>query len=1557
MRVLSLRALVRLAFTLAMLVLALVGSALLHLRTPLGRQVGLDLLNVYVTQLIAGRLHAQRIEEIGLERIVVRDVSLYDPNGTRVIYGETIVLVIDPWAALDGALRFSHARLLNGRLRLEEDPATGQPTFLSALAARDQSPSTGEPFHAIVDDMHLEEVRVYGELLGLEGIYADHVRAHGRMEFHHETVIRVFSGSGTVRAPFEYVGYLDNIVATVNTNDRIGTDLYVRAHTGQDRVRVDMHYGLPAHLYDGAATPLELDLRVNAEPVHGETLAASGFEWASILTGEIRGLLRLHGPTDRLRLEGRMRTEGGFVELSGELPSEGDVVVRAESHALDIAGLIDGAPEAIIDGSIALRVPEEGEATFEASVKPFRYATYAVPELTATGRLLDDSVALDAIRGSDAGGVIEGSGVVGFDQSYRLQLTGALQETHTEPNVALLAPELRGGLDFRAEIAGSPERMDVQGTFAFRQFRYEPATAATLTATGRIGIDDGLPSLDLRVSGRDVRVSGVALGSGSTRIVGDAGRYRFTGTMQDASGRESRFESQLRIEGETISAEVPTLVLSRGGVTWSGSATGVRVGETSIDLDDLRLANGQQTLQASAHLRDGAPDEVDVRLEAVSIPELRRFVGEAVPASDGTLDLALEVRGEADVAPAITLEGELRDITILGVAHSSAAYRVVLTQGEADIEAGLTLAQEGSVRVSGSGLVEGSLYDMEQAIRDGVYNLAIDVDRVSLAVVDRATGGNLPENTTGRLTGQLDVDGPIAAPTFMGALSVPDLRMPGWPDLSLRLATRYEYGSLSGNASLADAQGTLVEGEGSVMIDLAFAMENPDEAVSALDTSPWRFSIRVPPRPMAGVPVPVLEALPFDPSDFQVAGSITLAGGAFRTRGHLLASVDYLPDPSDGGALCGAASEPRATLVAELGEGRTHATLHGVVAGRRVLTMTATAATPLDRWLREADVPEIPPIRVEAAIDQAPTDQIPIFCEYVAGNLTGAVVVDDLFGTSPNVDGELSSDRLRWRRLERSILSSDASAVVETQPIKIRVGFGANTEEITLDGDMQWWNGGQTSVDGRIASTWAPGAVMPTIADDAAIDTAIDLFRMPLEAAVAWVPGLDNIDGLVQGRASLTGTLAEPHIAGSLDVEDGQFDLRTLGQRLRDVHGHVELTDEGLRLESFEASDSEGTAMAGGFLELDGLALARSRLSVRARSFPIRNEGTVMARLTGNAEITNEFVETGIEGRMRIASLEVTLPETSSRSPQVLASHPDVCIRELVPGTNESRCPDPAEEVAEDEYAVRLAVDATRPFWVKSEDFEALVTADLDVTYSDDLYVGGRVNFRRGFFEVFGRRFDVEEGYLQFDSRSAELNPEVDLKATHHLRGSQDRTVTVRATGTLANPLIEFTSTVPTNNEGEIIALLITGTTSQRRETAGTSALAAADEAADFLAGVAFGVASLSLREEFGRNFPSINVETADGGFRSARLRAGWSADDILPERMRNVVQGVYIEGYFTMRGQQDTSDGASGSGATSTGTGQDAGFLIELQFPHNIVGTGTYSPPSNWGVDVTWEP
>jgi hypothetical protein len=54
----------------------------------------------------------------------------------------------------------------------------------------------------------------------------------------------------------------------------------------------------------------ELDLLIHANPVHGETLAELGFDWASILTGRTEGYVRLSGPTDALEVRGALHTAG-----------------------------------------------------------------------------------------------------------------------------------------------------------------------------------------------------------------------------------------------------------------------------------------------------------------------------------------------------------------------------------------------------------------------------------------------------------------------------------------------------------------------------------------------------------------------------------------------------------------------------------------------------------------------------------------------------------------------------------------------------------------------------------------------------------------------------------------------------------------------------------------------------------------------------------------------------------------------------------------------------------------------------------------------------------------------------------------------------------------------------------------------------------------------------------------------------------------------------------------------------------------------------------------------
>jgi len=78
------------------------------------------------------------------------------------------------------------------------------------------------------------------------------------------------------------------------------------------------------------------------------------------------------------------------------------------------------------------------------------------------------------------------------------------------------------------------------------------------------------------------------------------------------------------------------------------------------------------------------------------------------------------------------------------------------------------------------------------------------------------------------------------------------------------------------------------------------------------------------------------------------------------------------------------------------------------------------------------------------------------------------------------------------------------------------------------------------------------------------------------------------------------------------------------------------------------------------------------------------------------------------------------------------------------------------------------------------------------------------------------------------------------------------------------------------------------------------------------------------------------------------RVSTGLSLEELLPSAVRDVIQGVYFEGYLNTGGQQ---------GATTTGQVQDGGVRLELDFPRGVSNSYTFGGPSNWSADVTWQP
>ncbi|MCB9600509.1 MAG: translocation/assembly module TamB domain-containing protein [Sandaracinus sp.] len=1520
-------------------------SAQLHLDTPIGREAGRRVLVELVSAEIAGSLDAEEVLSLAPDEAWVANVTIRDPDGRPVIVGERVHVRFDPWALLRGEVRFPLGEVIGGELVLYESES-GLPTFVDAFgSSTPRAPDA--PFEpgsvlAIVERLDIRDLRVRGTLLGVEGLEVEDVRARLALRIDDRIPegfeLRVDEADGRVVAPFGKELQLVSTSARVR-DDASGTRLHARLRTGDgEELGVLLDYARP----DGAsATDGDdvLDLLLRLDPVRAETVAGSGLApWAEPLVGEVRGHVRLRGPPDDLELRGWLRTEGGGVAVAGRLASDSDSEVTARTHALQLDRLVDGASSARVRGRARLALPVEGDPRVDADLDPFRLGELEVPASHLEGSLGEEQLNVDVLRVTTPGGTLEARGRVGFDGSVDLRVEGDVGQLADEPTLAGLVPGARGLARFEATLALDPDgALRADGRWVLTRFRYGPVYVGVLVATGRIDGNVRAPEVALRLGLRDVRVDERPLGDGTGRVEGGPTSYRVElDTQRDA--RRVGLGGRVVVD-DGFRVDLSRVELAEGRLRWTGELTGLTSRGTVLSLERARLRSGNQRVEASGvWRRSRGEDAIELAANELDLGELRALLRgwvEGLPDVDGRVSGTASVGGDLERQPRLHVDATLADGRVGAVAGLDGSVLFQYADGLLVGDLGLTAAGSGELELD----LRGTL-DRDLRFRDALEYAAFHVDGrgrdLDLGLLQHLPF-ELPE-LRGRASGSGHADGGFDAFDFEANVDIPALqfelpeswREEGEPPLSPPLGFRgrvgYADGGLTLRGSFRDDGGQLAEAEASVLLDLLSTLEDPSLLPSLLDVAPWRLALRLPPRRVDRWPLALRRGIP-SPESLLASATLTLRGGAYRPAGDLAANVAWVGPEIHA---CGSPSRPRVELLAHLENGATHFGLTGLVDDRRVVFGEADAATPVDAWLRAPESFALPSTRATLWAVELPLDRLPYVCQDVEGPITASIEIERLFGARPRLVAELSSDSLHVRQVSR-----DASGTTRIRSRSPALSTRAHAElgngRANADVEMAWWNGGLTRATAGTALRWDEDVWLPEVPEDARLDGSAELVDTPLEAALLFVPQVSEAHGGLFGHVDVRGELRDPLLEGEIELRDGGLAIPALGQRLDDVEGMVLLEGRNLVLQRFEAHDGDGVASLAGDISLEGFAPRRADLALDADSFPVRQEGSVLARLTGQSRLGADFYEGGLQGTVVVDGLSVWLGDDAGRTPQSLAPHPDIVVL-----GRETADEEPAEP-----YSVSLHVDARRPFTIKGDDFAAELVAVLELGYVDALQLKGEVELRSGHFDIFGKRFDVERGALFFDGET-DLDPSVNLVAVHELRSRSGETVTVTASGRLSEPVIRFTSSL-TNDRAEIIALLVSG------EVRGETAQDVERAPTDFLAGIAAGVLTLSLREEFGQVVPTIVVEGNTYG--GTRIRGGWRLEDVLPESLRRVIRGVYIEGFFNTSGQD-------GEGSRRTvGQVQDYGFLLELALPRNVVNTNTFTPPNNFSLDVTWQP
>lgn len=1500
------------------------GSLRLHMDTHLGREAARTKVNDYVSGEMAGALEIGRVEHLHFDEIIARDVTVRDPQGRVVIRGEKVTLVPDLRMALDGALRFASAHLEGGELILYEGE-DGLPTFIEGFSAADPTPSVGEPFHAVVDDITLEGVTATGELLGIEGLRVEDVRATGRMEFEEFVHIEVRDVTGRVVAPYPFVATLDDVDATIDTDPALGTELTFATHIDEDeRINGTLTYRVP----EGAplTDPPELDLRLRVDGVRARRLRELELEWAEAFTGRVDGTVRFVGPPEDLRLEADLDSDGGHLIVEGRLPSEGATEVEIATGELRLIDVYEGAPDITIEGRFSIRDDQEGTYV-TGETEAFDFEGTRVPPARIAGRLEEDGVTLDRATLQLATGEVVARGRVGYDGSADLEVEADLGQVANEPLVQEIFEGLAGAGRFEGRLALEPgsERLDLQGRWIFTNLRYGPATVDRVVATGRVFGPLTGPAVDLELDARGVRTWDAPLGDGTGTIDGGPVAYRTSVTLARPGQRIAVRGATIRDRGAVTAVDAPVLEAELDGTRWTGSMSGLALAEGGMAVERLSLRSGAQRLQARADwrfARGRGEDSLQVEAENVDLGILQTLDRDA-PELEGRFGGLLELGGDFEGQPLLTLDGRVERLGYGTARDLDGRVRATYTRGALTGSARLGSAERGHVDLTLRGTFDTEA-PLADTYEDGAYELSAAFESVDLTVL-QAFDLALP-TLEGRGDGTLQASGTLGVFDFGATLRSDALRIDGMRPLGTKLRVRYRDGALIAHAATRDGQGELAEFETALLLDLTTAIQQPELISELLALAPWRVAVRLAPRELSTLPPRVLQMLP-DVSRWRGSAALTIRGGAYQPNADLIADLEWIGDI--GRTLCGQESSPRFTVRSDLSGGRAKVEVHGLIRDRRFLFAEATAEAPLAEWLANPEGFVLPSTDVRAFIERAPLEDVPYACEIAAGPMTVSVAAEGIFTDDPRVELELASDDVVLRQL-----------AVSGRGRQRRVGVTASTDPFTLRGhsllsqgllaaDLEASFAGGGSALVAVDVPVIGGSQLPTFDPEGRLRADLDVVATPLATLLFWLPDVGEVEGMVDGFAQADGTLAEPDVTGQLEVYRGHVELKSFGQRLDDIAGTLLLEGNRILLQGVSARDGEGTLRIAGEAGLTGLFPSSVRLRLRADEFPVREEGSVMAALTGDAQLDGALSRDGFEGRLDAGAILVELPDDPGRDPISLDPHPEIQVAGSARGAS-----------SEDPYVMHLVVDASDGFRMRGPDFSARLVAELDVTYADpDLRVSGGVELTEGDFEVFGKRFEVERGWMAFDGGRT-LDPQVNLVAVHQLRGRPGETVTVTAGGRLSNPTITFSSTV-TTDRASIIALLVSGG-NQRQD----SELDAGRQAADFLAGVAAGVLSLSLREEFGSYFPTIAVETNQLG--GTRVATGVSLEDLLPPAVRDVIQGVYFEGFLNTAGQQSS---------TTTGQVQDYGVRLELDFPRGISNSYTFGTGNNWSADVTWQP
>lgn len=410
--------------------------------------------------------------------------------------------------------------------------------------------------------------------------------------------------------------------------------------------------------------------------------------------------------------------------------------------------------------------------------------------------------------------------------------------------------------------------------------------------------------------------------------------------------------------------------------------------------------------------------------------------------------------------------------------------------------------------------------------------------------------------------------------------------------------------------------------------------------------------------------------------------------------------------------------------------------------------------------------------------------------------------------------------------------------------------------------------------EGFLPVRFAAGDTGLVLRDDRPIRIQAATERLDLAFLQTFLPKLKRVKGGLSLDAKIENTLRDPHPTGFFYVSEGEFSIPENGTSYHDVRLGLNVAPGVINFTGKARSEKEGNVglttvvkyEKGKILSAEGDLQAKNFLISRTRDMELLLDADVRAggdpqQLSYAGDVTIKRARFFLQGLQRQTALELeattTAPADSTRVALAQADDPVATLLKKVRG--------------------ELRINIPRNTWIRGPEVNLELGGDVNFLQEGSNFSAfGPIRIVRGNYELFGKRFEVQEGELTFQG-NIDTRPTIALTARYVYRLDKEKhEMFVKITGALNNPQIEFLNEQGTTLEQkEALALLLFNVPFENLGLSGGNATGDKVDLAQTARGLVSGLVSQQLTNTLGKRLGLDVVEFQGGEQERASVMVG----------------------------------------------------------------------------------